>query len=505
MGDTRQLYRQMKKHRKFFLHNLSCGISRMKRNNVVKQLRGPTKIVSNLNHQKASHKHTSLTYGEMLPETPEDDDLFSLELPPSNSAVIDLNPVVQKETNITSSSKQVFEKWQAEALFQCSVCTVCKTRRALPIDPKDVSFPYQVIEAATDDFSSSNFMSKDGTGSMFRGQLKSSNHKIIVKQWKSSVIFNGNEEFGIKINILSTVRHNNVLMLMGSCSQGSLRMLVYEYACNSTLDQHLSKHCPLPLAWSDRMKVALGAAKGLNYLHENNIVHRHVKASSIFLTHDFEPMLGDYGVSEIADPESLAYSAPECETGSTLSATTDVYAFGVVLLELITGQSANEIGLSRKTGLVGWARPILRERSHFQLIDTRIVRSHDGEQLYWMCRLIHKCLAETPTKRLTMDEVVSALECIAERREQSILDDVLAVRSTLSRPTAFETSDDTMWTSDGENFSKDTTTDWEIGEEQSSKISNSANISTSSFFSGSTSIEMRTMGRPSLVYAEMLD
>ncbi|CAN1249720.1 Probable serine/threonine-protein kinase PBL5 [Linum perenne] len=506
----KRLYRQMKRHRKFFLYNLSCGISRMKRNNVVKQLRGPNKAVSNLqsaHDQKASHKHIPLTYDEMLPETlEEEDDLFSLELPP---------PLVQKETDISISNKQVLEEWQAEAVFQCSVCTVCKTRRALPIDPKDASFGYKVIQAATDDFSSSNFMSKDAKGSTFRGQLKSSNLKIIVKQWESSVTLNGNVKFSFETNILRTVRHNNVLMLMGCCSQGSLRMLVYEYACNSTLDQHLSKHCPLPLAWSDRMKVALGAAKGLNYLHENNIVHRHVKTSSVFLTHDFEPMLGDYGVLETADsedsteqkqdPESLVYSAPECQTGSKLSATTDVYAFGVVLLELITGQSATEgveIGLSRKTGLVGWARPILRERTHFQLIDTRIVRAHDGEQLYWMCRLIHKCLAQTPKKRLTMNEVVSALECIAERRENSILDDVLAVRSSLSHPSAFETSDDTMWTE--ENLSKDTT-DWEMSKEQSNRTSHSAKILTSSFFSGTGSVEMRTMGRPSLVYSEMLD
>ncbi|CAL1403450.1 unnamed protein product [Linum trigynum] len=489
------LDRQMKRHRKFFLQNLSCGISRIKKNNVVKQLREPKKaMITSLHtgHDHEQKKVRPVTYGEMLPGTPEEDDLFSLELPPPRH--------VQEETgNNSSSSRLVLEKWQAEVSFQCSVCSVCKTRRGFPVDPRGWGYEYEEIQAATDDFSSSNFMSGDvdaTTGStFFRGQLKNSNNqKIIVKRCRSSVNMIGDAKFSFEINLLRAVRHDNVLMLMGSCSNGhGLRLLVYEYACNCTLDQHLSKTCPLPLTWSDRVKVAVGAARGLNYLHENNIVHRNVKADSIFLTHDFEPLLGDYGLSEMAD------SAPE------LSTATDVYAFGVVMLELITGQSAKEVVetmASGKTSLVGWARPILRERTHFQLIDTRIVRSHDGEQLYWMCRLIHKCLAENPKKRLAMNEVVSALECIAERKENSILDDVLAVRSSLSRSTFEEET--SMWTNERENFSRDAT-DSEMSKEQSQRTSShSEMISSSSFFSGSSNVGMRTMGRPALVYGEML-
>ncbi|KAF8403551.1 hypothetical protein HHK36_011655 [Tetracentron sinense] len=518
------LDRQMKKDKKYFMEKLSCGISRIKRDNSVEKLRGPKAMGVNkvLPTDRSCSSH--VTYDEMIPGIPEedDDDLFSLEFCPtmksqsppktklgeeqgvdsgegfpsnssgktisfpksastehiiltcsasssslvkteasnfsyneakyspshhqeeeenntntteetvgmgSTDAISDSLEIGETKSNEIGSQNQEEQKqgnsiddWlagsQPEELFENSICWVCKNRR--PKIGWKGDFSYADLQAATDGFSKENFLSEGGFGSVYRGKLKNG-LEIAVKQHKAAS-FQGEKEFKSEVHVLRKARHKNVVMLLGSCSEGSHRLLIYEYVCNGSLDQHISKSALKPLSWTERVKIALGAARGLNYLHQYNIIHRDMRPNNILVTHDHEPLLGDFGLARTQHEESdnstetrvvgtFGYLAPEYAESGKVSTKTDVYSFGVVLLELITGCRVIDKAQEGKS-LVGWARPLLKEKKYPELIDERILDSHDVHQLFWMVRVAEKCLSKDPEKRLSMDKVVVALQFI---------------------------------------------------------------------------------------------
>ncbi|KAK9999135.1 hypothetical protein SO802_018738 [Lithocarpus litseifolius] len=280
-------------------------------------------------------------------------------------------------------------------------------------------FTYAELQAATDGFSDENCLSVGGLGPTFRGQLENK-LKIIVKQLKNTS--QGQKSFDLEVHVLSRAvlsraRHANVVMLLGSCVEGSHMLLVYEYACNG--------QSSTPLSWTDRIKIALGISRGLHYLHENNIIHGDIKPKNILLNHDFAPLLGGFGLarkhyktdhfSKDKIDATSAYSAPEHAESGKLSTKTDVYSFGMVLLELITGQRTKDKTLGKKC-LVGWAKPLLKERKYLQLVNPKIGNSHDFHQLLGIVQVIEQCLSKNPKKRLSMDQVVSALEGVTGRK-----------------------------------------------------------------------------------------
>ncbi|KAF6151885.1 hypothetical protein GIB67_010459 [Kingdonia uniflora] len=499
------LDRQMKKDKRYFMEKLSCGISRMKRDNSIEQLRGARApgINKMLND---GNRSSNVTYDEMLPGTPDDEELFSLELSPiisdsmgsskttlfeeqgvdsidtrnnhrkgtsfskstssehllftkavsiSSSSFSEENhsPLnYQEKENIistpaekeevgpsyfVSNSPEEFNEIGAldqgqntmklglggflmEEAFENSICSECKNRRPMIGLKKD--FTYAELQAATDGFSSKNFLSEGGFGSVYKGKLRDG-VKIAVKQHKAAS-FQGEKEFESEVHVLSKARHRNVVMLLGSYSEGSHRLLVYEYVCNGSLDQHLSQKSRNTLSWTDRVRIALGAAKGLNYLHKNNIVHRDMRPNNILVTHDYEPLLGDFGLARTQHEESdnssdtrvvgtFGYLAPEYAESGKVSTKTDVYSFGVVLLELITGRRTIDKRLGEKS-LVGWARPLLKEKKYPELLDPKLIDSHDVHQLYWMVQVAEKCLSKDPEKRQTMEKVVQKLTYITD-------------------------------------------------------------------------------------------
>ncbi|KAK7259674.1 hypothetical protein RIF29_25287 [Crotalaria pallida] len=298
-----------------------------------------------------------------------------------------------------------------------SVCSVCMNSR--PKYEWNRDFTFSELHAATQGFSAKNFLSEGGFGSVYKGEMYG--QKIAVKQHMYAS-HKGDKEFKSEVDALSKARHKNVVMLLGSCSEGNQRLLVYEYVCNGSLDQHLYKHSRRPLSWKDRVKVANGAAKGLLYLHENNIIHRDMTPNNILLTHDYEVLLGDFGLARFVEEDSsystecvgnYAYCAPEYAESGKVSFKTDVYSFGVVLLQLITGMSTTDKRLGGKS-LVAWAIPLVKEGKCQAYIDGRMMNSHDCQQLYWICRLAGNCIKRDPQKRLNMNTVVKALSHIAE-------------------------------------------------------------------------------------------
>ncbi|KAM7528504.1 hypothetical protein LguiB_031914 [Lonicera macranthoides] len=469
------LDRQMKKDKKYFLEKLSCGISRMKHDSSVEQLRGP-KAVKKLNSERRISRQ--ITYDEMLPGSPEAEDLFSIELFPklstssmgstesSTRSSFSEGKLIMKEARVKNQSPYAYPNEEGkkapievneinkdhertnsnsakdlsgslkpeEVLNDSIICSICKKKR--PMVGCERSFSYTDLLDATNEFSAENLICEGGYGAVFKGELKNTSTVAVKKQKETR--FQGENKFKSEMQALEKARHKNVVILLGSCSEEGHRLLVYECICNGSLDNHLSNQSSRLLTWGERLKIALGAARGLNYLHENNIIHRDIRPKNILLTHDHEPVLISFGLARTQDGTdwfsdncvmgAFGYLAPEYAESGKASTKTDVYAFGVVLLELITGCSTTDKRLEEKS-LLGWAKPLFKERRYSELIDTKIVNAHNSYQFISMVQVAEKCLTKDPQKRLSMVEVVTKLEHIMEDDSWCEIDEILRQKS----------------------------------------------------------------------------
>lgn len=227
------------------------------------------------------------------------------------------------------------------------------------------------------------------------------------------------------MEVLSCAQHRNVVMLIGYCIEDKRRLLVYEYICNGSLDAHLYGRSQAPLEWYARQKIAVGAARGLRYLHEECrvgcIVHRDMRPNNILLTHDYEPLVGDFGLArwqpdgetgvETRVIGTFGYLAPEYAQSGQITEKADVYSFGVVLVELLTGRKA--VDLARPKGqqcLTEWARPLLEEGAIDELIDPRLGNRYSEQEVHCLMHAASLCLRRDPHSRPRMSQVLRVLE-----------------------------------------------------------------------------------------------
>ncbi|KAF5200813.1 Inactive protein kinase [Thalictrum thalictroides] len=293
-------------------------------------------------------------------------------------------------------------------------------------------FDYRELEEATQRFSKANSLAEDGFGSVHRGVLR--NGQVVAVKHLNVVGSLEDAEFCREVGVLSCAQHRNVVMLIGFCIEGKKRVLVYEYVCNGSLDSHLYGRRDI-LNWHSRVKIAIGTARGLRYLHEDCrvgcIVHRDVRPNNILLTHDFEPMVGDFGVPKWqhqldlgAEPRSvraLRYLAPEYIKDENLTEKADIYAFGVVLKELITGRKTAD--MTRPNGkqfLAQWYYHLsaLDEQGQTQVINRKLVDpclnpdqlQNCSHQLQAMAHAASLCLRPEPDSRPPMSKVLRTLE-----------------------------------------------------------------------------------------------
>ncbi|XP_047948374.1 proline-rich receptor-like protein kinase PERK3 isoform X2 [Salvia hispanica] len=411
------LDREMKKEKQYFMDRVSCGISTMKSNNTIVQLRGP--II----------RHVS--YDEMIPS-------YSWEhISPTSDQTLHTSSIYSttistNSTSCSTSKENRTPKNEANGLIYNHhkfvadpICSHCNSQR--PRTGSHMEFSYEELDEATGGFSEENFISEGGFGLVFKGRLKDG-RKVAVKKLKATSL-QGEKEFKSEVHLLSQAKHQNVVMLLGSCTQGTHRLLVYEFICNGSLEDNLSGECK-PLNWEQRMKIARGAARGLAYLHERSIVHRDMRPGNILITHDYEALLGDFGLAKEDDGTgansggvvgTLGYVAPEYAESGKMSDKTDVYSFGVVLLQLITGlRTTDEIPGGKS--LVGWAKPLLEAKNYPKLIDSRILECHDVHQLFWMVLAADSCLKQDPHHRITMKQVLNYLNCNKEGNTNFIID-----------------------------------------------------------------------------------
>ncbi|KAL0855238.1 hypothetical protein Bca101_060390 [Brassica carinata] len=302
------------------------------------------------------------------------------------------------------------------------LCSICQHKGPVFGKPPRV-FSYAELELATCGFSRANFLAEGGYGSVHRGVLPEG-QVVAVKQYKLASS-QGDVEFCSEVEVLSCAQHRNVVMLIGFCIEDSRRLLVYEYICNGSLDSHLYGRKRETLEWSARQKIAVGAARGLRYLHEECrvgcIVHRDMRPNNILITHDNEPLVGDFGLARWQPDGELGvetrvigtfgYLAPEYAQSGQITEKADVYSFGVVLVELVTGRKAIDITMPKgQQCLTEWARPLLEEYAVEELIDPRLGDRFVESEVICMIHAASLCIRRDPCLRPRMSQVLRILE-----------------------------------------------------------------------------------------------
>ncbi|KAK1665469.1 hypothetical protein QYE76_053628 [Lolium multiflorum] len=303
------------------------------------------------------------------------------------------------------------------------LCSICQHKA--PVFGKPPRwFSYAELELATGGFSEANFLAEGGFGSVHRGVLPDG-QAIAVKQHKLASS-QGDVEFCSEVEVLSCAQHRNVVMLIGFCVEERRRLLVYEYICNGSLDTHLyGRNNKETLEWAARQKIAVGAARGLRYLHEECrvgcIIHRDMRPNNILVTHDFEPLVGDFGLARWQPDGDMGvdtrvigtfgYLAPEYAQSGQITEKADVYSFGVVLVELVTGRKA--VDINRPKGqqfLTEWARHLLEEHAVDELIDPRLGDRYSENEVRCMLHAANLCIRRDPHSRPRMSHVLRLLE-----------------------------------------------------------------------------------------------
>ncbi|KAL0351558.1 UNVERIFIED_CONTAM: Proline-rich receptor-like protein kinase PERK13 [Sesamum calycinum] len=296
------------------------------------------------------------------------------------------------------------------------LCIACGLKTELD----SMRYTYPEIQLATNDFASDNLLGEGGYGFVYKGQLR--NGQLIAAKVRKQASTQGFEEFLTEVFVLSFARHKNIVMLLGYCCK-NLNILVYEFICNKSLEWHLFENTSYVLEWHRRHAIAIGTAKGLRFLHEecrgSPIIYRDMRPSNVLLTHDFVPMLGDFGLAKWKTDDddmqtrilgTLGYLAPEYAENGIVSVRTDVYAFGIVLIQLISGRKAVDTREGQQLSIRQWALPLIETLALHELADPRLGDSYNTYEIYHMARTAYLCVQTDPEMRPSMAEVLRLLE-----------------------------------------------------------------------------------------------
>lgn len=294
-------------------------------------------------------------------------------------------------------------------------------------------FQFRELQTATSNFSSKNILGKGGFGNVYKGILPDGT-SVAIKRLKDGNAIGGEKQFQTELEMISLAVHRNLLRLYGFCITTTEKLLVYPYMSNGSVTSRL-KAKPV-LDWATRKRIAIGAARGVLYLHEQcdpKIIHRDVKAANILLDDYCEAVVGDFGLAKLLDHEdshvttavrgTVGHIAPEYLSTGQSSEKTDVFGFGILLLELITGQRAIEFGkaANQKGAMLDWVKGIHQEKNYDILVDKDLKSNYDQIEVEEMVQVALLCTQYCPRYRPKMSEVLRMLQGdgLAERWEAS--------------------------------------------------------------------------------------
>ncbi|BAF24894.1 Os09g0361100, partial [Oryza sativa Japonica Group] len=303
-------------------------------------------------------------------------------------------------------------------------------------------FAFNDLKCATRNFRPESILGEGGFGCVFKGWIEENGTApmkpgtgltVAVKTLNHDGL-QGHKEWVAEVDFLGNLHHPNLVRLIGYCVEDDQRLLVYEFMPRGSLDNHLFRRS-LPLPWSIRMKVALGAAKGLAFLHEEAerpVIYRDFKTSNILLDADYNAKLSDFGLAKdgpVGDKTHVStrvmgtygYAAPEYVMTGHLTSKSDVYSFGVVLLEMMSGRrSMDKNRPNGEHNLVEWARPLLGERQRFyKLIDPRLEGNFSVKGAQKAAQLARACLNRDPKARPLMSQVVEVLKPLLNLKDMA--------------------------------------------------------------------------------------
>nr|XP_034582205.1 probable LRR receptor-like serine/threonine-protein kinase At1g56130 isoform X1 [Setaria viridis] len=291
-------------------------------------------------------------------------------------------------------------------------------------------FSYAELKLATDNFSPQNILGEGGYGPVYKGTL-TDGRVIAVKQLSQSS-HQGKRQFVAEVATISAVQHRNLVKLHGCCIDSNTHLLVYEYLENGSLDRALFGDSSMKLDWSTRFEIILGIARGLTYLHEESsirIVHRDIKASNVLLDTDLTPKVSDFGLAKLYEENkshvstsriagTFGYLAPEYAMRGQLTEKADVFAFGVVVLEVVSGRSNTDNSLEeRNVYLLERAWGLYEGNQPLQILDPRLEEFY-AEEVLRVIRVALICTQGSPHQRPAMSRVVAMLTGKAEVAEE---------------------------------------------------------------------------------------
>ncbi|KAA8543550.1 hypothetical protein F0562_021704 [Nyssa sinensis] len=326
-------------------------------------------------------------------------------------------------------------------------------------DGGNVDISIEVLREVTNNFSEDNILGQGGFGVVYRGKLHDGT-QIAVKRMESAVMSSkGLNEFQAEIAVLTKVRHRHLVALHGYCVNGNERLLVYEYMSQGTLGQHLFEYNELgfpPLTWKQRVTIALDVARGVEYLHslaQQSFIHRDLKSSNILLGDDMRAKVSDFGLVKNAPDGkysvetrlagTFGYLAPEYASTGRVTTKVDVFSFGVIVMEMITGKKALDDTLpEEKSHLVTWFRKVLNSKDSIRnSLDPSL--NPDEETFESICKvaeLAGYCTARESFQRPDMGHAVNVLSPLVEQWKpvSNDEDDSFGIELQMSLPCALQ-------------------------------------------------------------------
>ncbi|XP_020575406.1 probable leucine-rich repeat receptor-like serine/threonine-protein kinase At3g14840 [Phalaenopsis equestris] len=287
---------------------------------------------------------------------------------------------------------------------------------------ESITFSLRQIQAATSNFSSSNKIGEGGFGSVYKGELP--DKTVIAVKQLSSTSTQGNQEFVNELGMISALQHPNLVKLYGCCVEGKQLLLVYEYMENNSLARALygPDKYQLKLDWVTRHKICVGIAKGLAYLHEESmlkIVHRDIKATNVLLDNDLNPKISDFGLAKLDEKGNthistriagtIGYMAPEYATRGYLTEKADVYSFGIVALEIVTGKCVSSYTNEDQYHLLDVAHLAKEKGDLLSLVDKRLETEYNQNEALGVIKVAIQCAHSSPAHRPSMSNVVKML------------------------------------------------------------------------------------------------
>ncbi|KAD4178544.1 hypothetical protein E3N88_27135 [Mikania micrantha] len=301
-------------------------------------------------------------------------------------------------------------------------------------------FKLSELRAITQNFSTDFLLGEGGFGTVHKGYVDENMRSGLKAQAVAVKLLDieglqGHREWLAEVIFLGQLRHANLVKLIGYCCEEEERLLVYEFMTRGSLENHLFKRISVCLPWGNRVKIAIGAAKGLAFLHgaDKPVIYRDFKTSNILLDSDFNAKLSDFGLATMGPEGSnthvttrvmgtYGYAAPEYINTGHLTTKSDIYSFGVVLLELLTGKRAMDKARPKNEHyLVDWAKPYLTSSRRLRyIIDPKLAGQYSVRGTKEMAQLALNCVNLNPKDRPKMSEIIETLEGVQNLKDMAI-------------------------------------------------------------------------------------